>query len=234
MDSGCVWINSSPRCNANAGRVSGAYETSYRKFTWIYTVARMGWLVANLYTPADVNADQGPTSRALILAKYDPAQRYDRVGKPGCVLEAHWPRNYAKVIFRQDGCLYDEGGNIIDGQCCKNIAANTVETINPYRDPRPAASCERTPGFGFVHFELWTKDFVNDGGARLWQEIRGCGPLTDRAFGTNHDHKRDGSDQNIGEYQADYLMHFNLPFFFKFGCVGRAIHSAGGPVGFFC
>ncbi|CEJ82139.1 hypothetical protein VHEMI02224 [[Torrubiella] hemipterigena] len=211
VESGCILINNSPRCNANAGRVSAVYESSYH-----------------------VNADQGPTSRTLILAKYDQAERYNRVGKPGCLLEAHWPRNYAKVIFRQDGCLYDEGGNIIEGQCCKDIAANTVETINPYRDPRPAASCERTPGLGFVYFELWTKDFVNDGGARLWQEIKGCGLLTGRGFGTNRDLKRDGSNQNIGEYRADYLMHFNLPAVFKFGCVGRAIHSAGGPEGFFC
>lgn len=51
----------------------------------------LAWLVANLYTPLDVNADQGPISQALILAKYDPGQWYNQLGIPGCMLEARWP-----------------------------------------------------------------------------------------------------------------------------------------------
>lgn len=81
---------------------------------------------------------------------------------------------------------------------------------------------------------IWTKGWVNDGGAALWKQVAGCGALTGKKFGINHDTKTDGSNQAIGSYEAEYLMEFNLPFIFKSGCVGRAMVSAGGPQGTYC
>ncbi|KAJ2978787.1 hypothetical protein NQ176_g3624 [Zarea fungicola] len=207
INSGCVLVNGSPRCNGNAGKISEVYQSSYH-----------------------VNADQGDYSTATILASFDTGEWYAPQLPPGCQLNARWPRNYGQVFFGADNCLYDASGSRIDNQCCGTPdSSHSGSTINPWRDPRPAGSCQRTPGFGFVHFEVYSKGWITDGGASLRHQVNGCGAVTGPAFGTNNDIEIDGSDANIGYYQAEYLMHFNLPATFKPGCVGRAMESAGAP-----
>lgn len=49
-----------------------------------------------------------------------------------------------------------------------------------------------------------------------------------------HSTQRDGSDANLGEYTSQYEINFNLDLFFKDGCVGRAMVTAGAPPGFYC
>ncbi|KAI5460953.1 hypothetical protein BGZ63DRAFT_425415 [Mariannaea sp. PMI_226] len=213
VNSGCIMINGSPRCASDAGSISNVYQSFY-----------------NVMSNTD---DQYGTT--LILSGFDSNDKLDPNVKATCQLQARWPSNYGDVYFGADGCLYDSQSNKIFNQCCSTPDINNSgDVVNPYSDPRPAAACNRTPGFGFVHFEIFMKGSWVGDGSELWKQVGGCGLLTGKAFGTNNDIHTDGSDQNIGEFRSDYLMKFNLPITFKSGCVGRAIGSAGGPQGRFC
>ncbi|KAI5468100.1 hypothetical protein BGZ63DRAFT_372947 [Mariannaea sp. PMI_226] len=170
-----------------------------------------------------------------MLFGFDPNNKFDLTATATCQIQARWPSNYGDVYLKSDGCLYDSQNAKIFDQCCSPPDSNNSGPVtNPYRDPRPAAACNRSPGFGYVHFGIFIKgDWVKDG-AELWKQVGGCGALTGKEFGTNNDIHNDGSDQHIGEFRSDYLMEFNLPLTFKTGCVGRAIGSAGGPKGNYC
>lgn len=196
----------------------------------------LGLLQILTYQFQDVNADQGEYSTATILASFDESQWYAPMLPPGCQLNARWPRNYGQVFFGADNCLYDASSNRIDGQCCDTPdSSHNGAQVNPWRDPRPAGSCKRTPGFGFVHFEISIKGWVPNGDpSSLWHQLGGCGALTLKRFGTNNDVQVDGSNANIGAYQSEYLLTFNIDILFKDGCVGRAMVSAGAPAGWYC
>lgn len=118
----------------------------------------------------------------------------------------------------------------IGGECC--TSSTTAQVTNPYA--KFAASCQRTPGFGFVHFEIYLNSDITDGGKALHDQVDGCGAVTLWQFGTNESNEKDGSSANLGYYTSQYLASFNIDILFKTGCVGRAIHSAGGPAGVDC
>jgi hypothetical protein len=182
----------------------------------------------------DVISDD-PYSTALILSGYDSSDPYSPQQSAKCELQARWPANYGDVYFGADGCLYDSKSNKIFNQCCSTPDINNSgPTVNPYFDPRPAASCQRTPGIGFVHFEIYSKGWITDNGDALHKQAKGCGLMTGWSFGTNTDIQTDGSSAHIERYRPQYLAMFNLPATFKSGCVGRAIASAGGPKGVDC
>ena len=123
-------------------------------------------------------------------------------------------------------------GTQINNQCCN--AETSDQVVNPYQ--KIAASCQRRAGFGFVNFTIYINGWVTDGGRRLHDEINGCVPAS--ATGWSFEEIRslqvDGSDANLGEYTSQYAAVFNLDLFFRDGCVGRAMISAGAPPGFYC
>ncbi|KAN0070384.1 hypothetical protein V8E54_011253 [Elaphomyces granulatus] len=213
VNSGCILINSSPRCRSNIGAISNIYQSFY-----------------------NVASDpSNPYSTTLILSGYDSSDPYSPQQSAKCELQARWPANYGDVYFGADGCLYDSNSNKIFNQCCSTPDINNSgPTVNPYFDPRPAASCQRSPGFGFVHFEIYSKGWITDNGDALHKQAKGCGLMTGWSFGTNTNIQSDGSSADIGRYRPQYLAKFNLPATFKSGCVGRAIASAGGPKGVDC
>ena len=85
-----------------------------------------------------------------------------------------------------------------------------------------------------MHFDVYSRGWITDNGDALHREAKGCGLMTGWTFEEVSATERDGSDQNLGDYTSQYLARFNLPATFKKGCVGRAIRSAGGPVGVDC
>ncbi|KAI5461913.1 hypothetical protein BGZ63DRAFT_423235 [Mariannaea sp. PMI_226] len=219
VNSGCILINGSPRCSTDAGAISSIYESSYN--------------VMPQNNTAQNSTAQNSTE--LILAGFDSDKKFDANATATCELQAYWPNSYGDIYFGADGCLYDSQSNRIFNQCCvPPDANNSGEVINPYLDPRPAASCDRSYKVLWIKFEIHIKGWVTDGGQELWKQVAGCGALTGKGFGANADVKTDGSDQHIGDFRSEYVMTFNLPATFKTGCVGRAIVSAGGPQGNFC
>ncbi|KAN0070372.1 hypothetical protein V8E54_011241 [Elaphomyces granulatus] len=230
VNSGCILINGSPRCRSNIGAISNIYQSFYK-----ITLACFGLTISSK-RQLDVASDpSNPYSTTLILSGYDSSDPYSPQQSAKCELQARWPANYGDVYFGADGCLYDSNSNKIFNQCCSTPDINNSgPTVNPYFDPRPAASCQRTPGFGFVHFEIYSKGWITDNGDALHKQAKGCGLMTGWSFGTNTNIQSDGSSADIGRYRPQYLAKFNLPATFKSGCVGRAIASAGGPKGVDC
>jgi hypothetical protein len=185
----------------------------------------------------DVASDPSKANdTVLILSGFNLSDPFSAQQAATCELNAVWPSNNGDVFFGADGCLYDSTNTKIFDQCCSTPdSSNNGPATNPYRDPRPAASCQRTPGIGFVHFEVYSKGWItNNDGSAFKKQAQGCGLLTGYGFGTNNAKEKDGSSANIGTYEAEYLSKFNLPLTFKSGCVGRAIASAGGPQGVDC
>ncbi|KAF2489094.1 hypothetical protein BU16DRAFT_567278 [Lophium mytilinum] len=182
------------------------------------------------YNVADTNQ---PYANAAIYGNFDKTNSMAGNVQPGCKLQAQWPANYGDVYFDvSDGCLYDSGNSKIWDECC--TSSTTDQISNPYE--KVAASCQRTPGIGFVHFEIYSNGWITDGGKKLHDEINGCTPtsVTSWGFGENHSVQGDGSAANLGQYDTEYLAKFNIDLLFKKGCVGRAIESAGGPAGVDC
>ncbi|KAF2494892.1 hypothetical protein BU16DRAFT_618860 [Lophium mytilinum] len=207
VNTGCININGSPRCASGT-----PYESSY-----------------------NVASQNQPYSTTPIYAGFDATDVFSENVTPGCLLSARWPANYGDVYFGDDNCLHDSSGAVIYNQCCAAGAeAAAASVANPYRSPLPAASCERDNAILYIKFRIWSKDWVKDGGAALRHQVSGCGALTGWYQSDSTDHKGDGSGNNIGQYQADDYVSFNLPTTFKTGCVGRAIKSAGGPDGVKC
>lgn len=152
-----------------------------------------------------------------------------------CQMNAQWPSNYGDVYLGEDGYLYDASGNkIADQHCSTPDANNQGPTINPYRDPRPAASCQREDDVIAIRFTIRTKGWITDGGAALKKQVQGCGAVTVWNSGSDTEVEQDGSDANIGNFEADFAVSFALPITFKAGCVGRAMVSAGAPPGSYC
>ncbi|UKZ74675.1 hypothetical protein TrVFT333_002345 [Trichoderma virens FT-333] len=213
VNKGCVLINGSPRCSSDSGPIANVYQNFY-----------------------NVASTQGQaSSTALILYGYDSSDPYSTQQKATCQMNARWPSNYGDVFLGEDGYLYDAGGNkIFDQHCSTPDVNNQGPTINPYRDPRPAASCKREDDVIAIGFTIRAKDWITDGGAALKKQVQGCGAVTLWQAGTDNEVEVDGSFANIGSFRADFAVSFALPITFKTGCVGRAIGSAGGPQGNFC
>lgn len=171
-------------------------------------------------------------SGTMIYAGFDGSDPYSTNVTPGCELQAHWPSDYGDVYLDEENCLVDSGNNVIFNQCCTNKSLASVS--NPYRNPKPAATCTRDNAILYIKFRVWSKDFVNGNPSSLKKQVQGCGALTGWHQEGNTDHQKDMSANKIGNYQADYYVSFNLPTTFKSGCVGRAIASAGGPSGVDC
>ncbi|KAF2805435.1 uncharacterized protein BDZ99DRAFT_574380 [Mytilinidion resinicola] len=202
---GCASINGSPRCDSDS-----TFDSKY-----------------------NVADNNQPYASAAIYGNFDKTNSMNGNVQPGCKLQAQWPANYGDVYFDvSDGCLYDSGNSKIWDECCTD--STTDQISNPYE--KVAASCQRTPGVGFVHFEIYSNGWITDGGKTLHDEINGCTPtsVTSWSFGWNHGVQKDGSAANLGDYDTEYLAKFNIDLFFKNGCVGRAIASAGGPAGVDC
>ena len=87
-----------------------------------------------------------------------------------------------------------------------------------------------------MHYEIYSNGWITDGGKALHDQVNGCTPtsVTLWGFGTNESQEKDGSAANLGTYTSQYLASFNIDLLFKDGCIGRAIHSAGGPGGVDC
>lgn len=73
-----------------------------------------------------------------------------------------------------------------------------------------------------------TNDYISDNGAALLSQERGCGDL----LSWTGDHISEQSPD--GTWTATQRFSFTLPLTFNFGCVERAIASAGGPSGLGC
>jgi hypothetical protein len=171
----------------------------------------------------------------LILSGYNSSDPYSNQQMPTCQLQAYWPSYFQDIYLKADKCLYDAGNQRIFNQCCSSLdSKNSILTINPYRDPRPAASCDRKWSPVFVTFNIYSKGWNTDNGAKLRKQIQGCGAITGWSFKSDTAIQTDGSSANIGKYEAESETAFNLPITFETGCVGRAIASAGGPQGVEC
>lgn len=104
------------------------------------------------------------------------------------------------------------------------VAASTTTTVAPKppppSTPSPQAICYFDQGSTPLWFYTIRRMFgawVQDGGIKLWREIRGC-ELVGR-FNWAED-KNDGKGAKVEFYAGSWM---------KKGCVGRAIRSAGGP-----
>jgi hypothetical protein len=177
-----------------------------------------------------------PDSTALILSGYNHSDPFSPKQSAKCELQASWPANYGDVYFGADGCLYDSESNKISNQCCTTPDINrSGPTVNPYFDPRPAASCQRTRTQHFIYFQIYTKGWITDNGDALQNLANECGgPVTKWSFEPNTDIETDGSSAKIGLFEAQYLASFLLPETLPENCVGQAIASAGGPEGVIC
>ncbi|KAI9768497.1 MAG: hypothetical protein M1840_004907 [Geoglossum simile] len=174
----------------------------------------------------DVASQNQPDSTVTIYANFDANDKFGTSATPGCELNARWPSNYGDIYFGEDRCLYDGSGSRIWDQCCTSSSSTSVQ--NPYRDPRPAASCERDWSPLFIKFRIWIKDWGVE--SELKKQIDGCGAITGWYWAEgNTDLKNDGSSNQVGQYRAQRYASFNIDIFFKAGCVGRAIASANGP-----
>jgi hypothetical protein len=214
----------------------------------------------------DVANQNQPYSTATLYGGFDSAVTIAGNVQPGCELDARWPANYGDIYFHaDDGCLYDSSSthalypkpltdkhrasllshslsratltlpisdSKIFDQCC--TASTTTQVSNPY--VKVAASCNRTPGFGFTHYEIYSNGWITDGGEALHNQVNGCTgvSVTLWEFGINESQQQDGSAANLGTYTSQYLATFNIDLLVKDGCIGRAIHSAGGPDGVVC
>ncbi|KAG5638005.1 hypothetical protein H0H81_002273 [Sphagnurus paluster] len=69
--------------------------------------------------------------RATIYARFDSGNRLP-TQTPGCRLDAVWPPSFNDVYFGQDNCLYDAGGQNINGQCCAPGTGGGNQVTNPY------------------------------------------------------------------------------------------------------
>ncbi|KAH8804368.1 hypothetical protein F5884DRAFT_406045 [Xylogone sp. PMI_703] len=69
---------------------------------------------------------------ATFFARFNGDERTNQVANPGCQMYASWPTNYVDIYFGTDNCLYDAGGNQINGQCCQAGTGNGVQVLNPY------------------------------------------------------------------------------------------------------
>jgi hypothetical protein len=150
-------------------------------------------------------------------------------------MNAQWPSNFGDVYLGADGHLYDSSSNQISTLGCTTPDPNNDgPTINPYRDPRPAGACDRSDDVLAIGFSVYAKGWVTDGGTALKKQVAGCGLVTVPKSGTINAIKQDGSNANIGNFEADFEYTFALPDTFKAGCVGRAMVSAGAPAGSYC
>jgi hypothetical protein len=69
--------------------------------------------------------------------------------------------------------------------------------------------------------------WMNDGGKKLKEEVKGCGAITGW-----HSRAIDVTTEN--NWTARHRFDFTLPVFLTGDCVERAIASAGGPSGIKC
>lgn len=100
------------------------------------------------------------------------------------------------------------------------ITTTTVAPKPPAPAPSPQAICYFDQGstpLWFYTIRLMLGAWVQDGGIKLWREIRGC-ELVGRWNWAEDEN--DGKGAKVEFYAGSWM---------KKGCVGRAIRSAGGP-----
>jgi hypothetical protein len=193
-------------------------------------------VTTNVFQPTIIDVASNPSnpySTALILSGYNSSDFWSSQQLGKCELQARWPANYGDVYFGVDGCLYDSGSSKIFDQCCSIPETNGL-TVNPYLDPRPAASCQRQNTQFVAEFKIYSKGWITDNGDDLYRQAEGCKDMSEWDFGTNDSIEIDGSSAGIGKYKAQYLAKFNHVPTFNSECVERAIASAGGPEGVQC
>src|ERR1700722_7768277 len=208
-------------------------------YGWELTLTCFGLIMSSQQQLLDVTYDPlRLNSTALILSGYDPSDPYSPQQSAKCELQALWPAIYGDVYFF-NGCLYDSDGNIIFNQCCSTPDINhSGLTVNPYYDPRSAASCQQSFGPDnslSVDTTIYLKgSWITDNGDALYKQLQARCRAVAWVFGPNTDIETDGSSARIGQYESQYQANFSVSSFSADSCVGQAIASAGGPEGVVC
>ncbi|KAI1771556.1 hypothetical protein F4818DRAFT_429381 [Hypoxylon cercidicola] len=114
-----------------------------------------------------------------------------------------------------------------NGKVCKKWPCSTQISCEDSGPITPRAECLVVEDGAIV--PLWyditivANNFIEDSGAKLKGEEKGCGAL---ASWKKHDINKQSAD---GSWTAVNAFSFTLPLTIKGGCVERAIASAGGP-----
>ena len=108
--------------------------------------------------------------------------------------------------------------------CCTD--STTDQVVNPYADPR-RVYCQHYDDFGSQRFHIYARGWATDDNSdRLHHEESGCGSILKWHWDAT---TATVADPKMGNFQAEYVASFPLPYIPLHGCVERAIKSAGGP-----
>jgi hypothetical protein len=126
------------------------------------------------------------------------------------------------IAYETPGGHYGNQGNVmvkkgsVDVGCGKysySLEGPPEKQLEPAKPKK--ADCVQSYAAFFLHYRIWAlgKSWGTEDGAKLKEELSGCGAITswDTYTGTDHNYE------------------LNLPVTIAAGCVERAIKSAGGP-----